>query len=121
MMRSADDADAISKRIAELRQEETAQRNAGCDCPDDVREDGKTIKVHWTDCRHYTAPTPLCGLAPLQQRPLDDDWETLKRQAQSPEAKFPQRLRLCVDRSNRRAVLIVNPANKSQWVVVMVP
>lgn len=100
-MRSADDADAISKRIAELRQEEIDRLNASCDCPDDVREDGTTIKAHRIGCRHYVATSLPAGFAlPPQQQPQRAFWDgnrTVIRQAQSPEAAFLQRLHIRIE------------------------
>lgn len=120
--RAADDTNAISKRIAELRAERREQLSADCACPSEEREDGTTIKLHQIGCAHFVATSAPSGFV-LQQQPQrmpDDDWRELKRQAQSPEAAFMRWRNLNAARA-QRFVRIAHPNDPNNWIMVPAP
>jgi hypothetical protein len=104
--RAADDYAEIHKRLEERRRERIVREVAGaaCECPDDEREDGTTVRSHRIGCRHYVATSHRPSLAPLQQQRASwDGRRTVMRQAQSPEAAFLQRLHLRIERARPRS------------------
>jgi hypothetical protein len=74
--RAVDDADAISKRLAELREE--AKQNLRCTCR--LSDDGGRVET--TDCTVHGAQ-PDDGALGLYWPPsalLSDDWDELRAQ-----------------------------------------
>lgn len=46
----------IGARGKQITAEERRSVIEACDCPDDVREDGTTVKAHVAGCRHHPGP-----------------------------------------------------------------
>lgn len=69
----AEDADTITKRIAELRAERTANLNCLCRRSDD----GKILDS--SQCPvHRPGAAPIAAVAPAPVRMPEDDWESLR-------------------------------------------
>ena len=43
----------IGTRGKQISAEERRPLMEACDCPDDIREDGTTVKAHVAGCRHH--------------------------------------------------------------------
>ncbi|MGD9613770.1 MAG: hypothetical protein AB7H90_01085 [Alphaproteobacteria bacterium] len=77
--RAADDSETIARRLAELKNERTQVLNCICRKSDD----GKII-INTICPVHKDQPAAPASLSDLANRLPDDDWATLKQQAQCP-------------------------------------